>query len=93
MVDQGQRHAAAGDRRTHGRLPDSEVLFGRQYLGDEVQAGGRITFGAWLNDEHNVGAAGRFYATGGATDRFAADDVPILARPFFNVLLDRTTCS
>jgi hypothetical protein len=71
-----------------GALPDSEVLFGREYLGDEVQAGGRVTFGFWLDDAHSVGAAARFYATGGATDRFASDDGPVLARPFFNVLLD-----
>jgi hypothetical protein len=71
-----------------GILPDSEVLFGRQYLGSDVQAGGLVTFGVWLDDNHTVGAAGRFYGTGGDTDRFFSDEGPVLARPFFNVLLD-----
>ncbi|MEX2175721.1 MAG: BBP7 family outer membrane beta-barrel protein [Pirellulaceae bacterium] len=74
-----------------GVLPDADVLFGQSYLGDEVQAGGRITFGIWLDEERNVGAAGRFYGTGGARDTFrrSSDGSPILARPFFNTLLDQ----
>lgn len=72
-----------------GVLPDAQLLFGGEYLGDEVQAGGRVTFGVWLDEEHNVGAGGRFYGTGGSVDRFASGDQSILARPFFNVLLDQ----
>jgi hypothetical protein len=72
-----------------GVLPDAEVLFGRSYLGDQIQAGGRVTFGIWLDDEHNVGAAGRFYATNGHSDSFVSSDEEILGRPFFNVLLDQ----
>lgn len=74
-----------------GVLPDATILFGQSYLGDEVQAGGRVTFGIWLDDAHNVGAGGRFYGLGGANDNFRASggaDDRILARPFYNVLLD-----
>ena len=74
-----------------GVLPGAEVLFGGTHLGDEDQAGGRITLGIWLDQQHDVALAGRFYWLGGASDRFFAssDGDPILARPFFNVLLDQ----
>jgi hypothetical protein len=72
-----------------GVLPGAEILFGSEYLGNSLQEGGRITLGIWLDDERNVTAAGRFYGTGGDTSRFSAtsDGSPILARPFFNVVL------
>ena len=72
-----------------GVLPGAEVLFGRSYLGDQVQAGGRVTLGIWLDEAHNVGAGGRFYATTGHSDSFTSSGEEILARPFFNVLLDQ----
>jgi len=74
-----------------GVLPGADVLFGGSYLGDEDQAGGRITLGLWLDECHNTSVVGRFYGVGGASDRFTAssDGSPILARPFFNVLLDQ----
>ena len=74
-----------------GVLPGADVLFGGSYLGDEDQAGGRITLGVWLDRCHNTSAVARFFALGGASDHFEAssDGDPILARPFFNVLLDQ----
>lgn len=74
-----------------GVLPGADVLFGGSYLGDEDQAGGRITLGIWLDEEHDTSIVGRFYGVGGASDRFerSSDGDPILARPFFNVLLDQ----
>ncbi|MCI0358352.1 MAG: BBP7 family outer membrane beta-barrel protein [Planctomycetaceae bacterium] len=74
-----------------GVLPGADILFGQSYLGDEDQAGGRITLGVWLDPDHNCSFVGRFYGLGGASDRFQAssDGDPILALPFFNVLLDQ----
>jgi hypothetical protein len=74
-----------------GVLPGADVLFGGSYLGDDDQAGGRITLGIWLDAEHDTSIVGRFYGVGGASDRFqrSSDGDPILARPFFNVLLDQ----
>jgi hypothetical protein len=72
-----------------GVLPGAEVLFGQSHLGDEDQAGGRVTLGLWLDDEHNVSVVGRVYGLGGASDRFEdeSDGTPILARPFRNALI------
>ncbi len=74
-----------------GVLPGADVLFGRSYLGDEDQEGGRITLGLWLDQSHNTSVVGRFFGLGGGSDRFerSSDGDPILARPFFNVVLDQ----
>ncbi|MDX1944435.1 MAG: BBP7 family outer membrane beta-barrel protein [Pirellulaceae bacterium] len=74
-----------------GVLPGADILFGSTHLGDDVQLGGRLTLGVWLDEEHNVAVASRFYGTGGDTKQFRAssDGNPILARPFYNVLLDQ----
>jgi hypothetical protein len=69
--------------------PGTTVLFGDEQGGQEMQIGGRATFGLWLDPEHHVTAAGRFYGLGGDETRFAdaSDGDPILALPFFNALL------
>jgi hypothetical protein len=74
-----------------GVLPGAEVLFGASHLGDEDQAGGRVTLGLWLDPDHNVSLVGRVYGLGGASDRFEdeSDGAPILARPFRNALIDQ----
>ena len=74
-----------------GVLPNAEVLFGATHLGDDDQAGGRVTLGLWLDDDHSVSLVGRVYALGGASDRFEAesDGSPILARPFRNALIEQ----
>jgi hypothetical protein len=67
--------------------PGTEILFGREYLGDNVQAGGRVTAGIWLDPTHDVALAGRFYGLGGDASRFfrESDGDLTLARPFFNL--------
>jgi hypothetical protein len=72
-----------------GVLPDAEILEGAEYLGNSMQVGGRVALGIWLDPEHNVTAAGRFYGTGGDSSNFQAssEGSPILARPFYNALL------
>jgi hypothetical protein len=74
-----------------GVLPEAEVLFGQDYLGKGLQAGGRATMGVWLDPDHNIGAACRVYGTTGDREQFSRSSLgdPILARPFYNVLLDQ----
>ena len=36
--------------------PDTSVLFGNQLGGNGMQTGGRVTFGMWLDPQHNVAA-------------------------------------
>jgi hypothetical protein len=70
-------------------LPTTTILFGNEIAGKDLQAGGRVMLGLWLDDEHNVAAGGRFFGLGGDTTSFSAssDGSTILARPFFNAFL------
>src|SRR5262245_28386666 len=72
-------------------LPSTSVLFGNQLGGNKLQGGGRVTFGMWLDPDHNVAAGGRYFGTGGDTTRFNRSSTgdPILALPFFNALLQQ----
>lgn len=68
--------------------PDTVVLFGNELGGEDAQSGGRATFGKWIDADHNVAAAMRFYGTLGDQDSFFIESTgdPLLSRPFFNVL-------
>jgi hypothetical protein len=68
----------------------TRILYGDELAGQKVQAGGRVELGLWLDPEHNMSASGRFFGLGGDRTTFNASSTgdPILARPFFNVLLD-----
>lgn len=70
-------------------FPNTTVLFGNEHAGDELQAGGRVTFGMWLDCEHNLAVGCRFFALGGDETRFTANstDFPILAQPYFDAAL------
>jgi len=70
-------------------LPSTTILFGNEYVGKDMQVGGRVMLGIWLDQEHNVAAGGRFFGLGGDTTQFTAtsDGSEILARPFFNAFL------
>lgn len=70
-------------------LSSTSILFGNQYAGKDLQAGGRATLGVWLDPDHNVAIGGRFFGLGGNTTNFTAtsDGSTILARPFFNAFL------
>lgn len=70
-------------------LPSTSILFGDQLGAGKLQSGGRVTFGLWLDEDHDVTVAGRFFGLGGDTTRFsqASTGSPILAQPFFNALL------
>lgn len=68
--------------------PGTRVLFGDERVNDDVRSGGRFTLGAWVNEEHTLGVEGNFFFLAEETTDFraASDGIPILARPFFNVL-------
>lgn len=67
------------------------TLYGGDISGRDLQAGGRITLGTWLDGTHNAGIGGRFFALDGTSEHFdqATDGSTILGRPFFNVGLNR----
>jgi hypothetical protein len=67
----------------------TSVLFGLEQAGKDMQVGGRLTLGLWLDADQNVSIANRFYGLGGQDTQFSAASTgdPILARPFFNAFL------
>ena len=67
-----------------------QTLFGDDIAGRDLQAGGRITLGTWLDGTHNAGIGTRFYALDGSSERFdtVTDGSTIIGRPFFNVGLN-----
>ena len=70
-------------------FPTTQVLFGNEKLGNELQSGGRLNAGVWLDPSHNVGLGARYVGLAGASEDFFAESTgdPVLARPFFNALL------
>lgn len=71
--------------------PGYSTLYGSDIAGRDLQAGGRITLGTWLDGTHNAGIGVRFYALDGSAEHFdrVTDGSTIIGRPFFNVQLNR----
>jgi hypothetical protein len=69
---------------TAGVLPDAHVLFGGARTGTNMQAGGRVDFGTYLNPAQTIGIGDRFFGLGRDSSEFrvASNDVPVLAVPF-----------
>lgn len=69
-----------------GVLPGAETLFGGHDIDSSLQAGGRLTFGWWLDDCCNLALTSRLYGVESGTVGYTASSAgnPILARPFFN---------
>jgi hypothetical protein len=69
-------------------VPGTEVLFGRDGLNDEGRSGGRLSLGYWFDGGHCHAVEGDYWALGDGDDDFFASSpgVPILARPFYDVL-------
>jgi hypothetical protein len=67
-----------------------QTLYGDDIAGRDLQAGGRITLGTWLDGSHNAGIGTRFFAMDGAVEHFDAvtNGGTIIGRPFFNVGLN-----
>lgn len=80
-------------RAQAGRLgfATTDILFGNEQLGDEIQAGVRLDIGIWLDPCHNVGLGARTYGLEGDAEGFFADSAgdPTLAIPYFNPLLNQ----
>ena len=65
--------------------PGTNVLFGDGLAGQDLQIGGRVTMGWWLDGSHNVGVEGRFFALeGDSTTFFSESTGSPLAIPFIN---------
>ncbi|MBX3412861.1 MAG: BBP7 family outer membrane beta-barrel protein [Pirellulales bacterium] len=68
--------------------PGTQIVFGNQRYLNEMRAGGRIEFGAYLDDCHTIGIGGGFFGLGEDTATYANASAgePIIARPFFSTL-------
>jgi hypothetical protein len=71
--------------------PGYSTLYGDEKVGRDLQAGGRITLGTWLDATHNAGIGMRFFALDGTSQHFDqnTDGSTIIGRPFYNVQLGR----
>jgi hypothetical protein len=68
---------------------DTQVLFGDNEVDDGERDGGRFTVGAWLDDQHCTAIEASFFVVEDLSTGFDAqsEGAPLLARPFFNVVL------
>ncbi|HUT93202.1 MAG TPA: BBP7 family outer membrane beta-barrel protein [Thermoguttaceae bacterium] len=72
-------------------IEGTEILLGDERLFDELRWGTRLRIGAWTGCCRDYGVEGEYFALGDETGRFQrqSDGLPILARPFYNVLSDQ----
>jgi hypothetical protein len=68
--------------------PGTVVLFGGSGADNEERSGGRFTIGWWCDDCRTIGLESSFLFLGERSSQFQASSpgIPILARPFFDVL-------
>jgi hypothetical protein len=78
------------DSTTAGILPDASILFGGGREEGDMQVGGRIDIGFWIDQRQCLGIGNRFFGLGSDSLRFQIDslDNPVLAIPFFDVDAD-----
>lgn len=72
--------------------PNTTVLYGGNDIGTDWRSGARLTVGRVLDENGEWMAVGRFLGLGNGSDQFRATSAagdPILARPFFNTLLNQ----
>jgi hypothetical protein len=67
--------------------PGTTVLLGNQELNNGFRAGGRISFGTWLDACDDTGIEFNYLGLGQSSNQYTAtsNGSPILARPFFDV--------
>jgi len=72
-------------------LSSTSVLFGGGDYDDDPESGVRGTLGLWLNPEQTLGVYGRMFQVGPEDIGFNGSSTgdPILARPFYDVDLNR----
>jgi len=70
-----------------GVLPNAPIVFGNEEVGDDLQAGARLTGGLWLDDCRTSAVVVRGFANEGDNTTFAESSFggPILGIPFFDV--------
>ena len=70
---------------TAGVLPDAQTLFGGR-VGTDMQAGGRVDFGFFVDPRQCSGYGFRVWGLGrdSSESRFDSTDFPVLAVPFFD---------
>ncbi len=75
------------DSTDAGILPAAEILFGGGRQSSDMQAGGRLDLGFWLDERQCTGIGNRFFGLGNDDMHFRSDslDNPILAIPFIDV--------
>jgi hypothetical protein len=66
---------------------DTQILFGDNDVDDDQRDGGRLTLGAWLDDEHCMAIEASLFVVEDLSSGFEAAGETLLARPFFNVEL------
>jgi hypothetical protein len=78
----------AADRGVIGAA-STTTLLGQGNIGGNLDIGGRVTAGVWLNPTLTTGLGFRFVAmeSDRTTFNFASDGSTVLARPFFNAQL------
>jgi len=71
--------------------PGTQVLFGGENLDADVRSGVRLTLGWWLDPCRLRGIEATWFGLASETTHFFADEntLPVVARPFYNVDLDR----
>lgn len=70
--------------------PTTSILYGGPISSTSAHVGGRITVGVWFDPGQQSGIGLRFFAVNGGSNDFRAtsDEVPVLARPFYNLTKD-----
>ncbi|MCY2993166.1 MAG: BBP7 family outer membrane beta-barrel protein [Planctomycetota bacterium] len=71
---------------TNGILPGSDILFGNGEIGGDLKSAGRLSFGAWLDEDRVLGVGGKFFATARDSTSYSrqSDGSQLLARPYFD---------
>ncbi len=71
--------------------PDTQILYATETQGGDARPGGRLTFGVWFDACQFSGAGARLFMLGESTAHYDMSDdvVPVLARPFYNLVLDQ----
>ena len=71
--------------------PGTSVLFGDSTVNDEWRSGLRARIGYWFDSRRRIGIEGSFFGLEQASTEFntGSAGTPILARPFFDVLLNQ----
>ncbi|MDX1947079.1 MAG: BBP7 family outer membrane beta-barrel protein [Pirellulaceae bacterium] len=69
-------------------IDGTRILYGGQGVNSDVQSGGRLTLGWWIDPCRRLGVEGDYFALGEAKDTFNRSSTgdPILARPFYDVV-------